>query len=131
MSIRSAEMTKHALNAYLATSISFVNELASLAETCGADVRDVVRALRHDRRIGPRAFLSPGPGFCGGTLGRDVQSLRRLGERSGRKTLQLEATLAGNAERLPALREKIRRACGGWQEIGRASWRERGENSVV
>ena len=117
MSIRSAEMTKHALNAYLATSISFVNELASLAETCGADVRDVVRALRHDRRIGPRAFLSPGPGFSGGTLGRDVQSLRRLGERSGRKTLQLDATLAVNAERLPALREKIRRACGGLQGI--------------
>src|SRR5712691_12999072 len=98
MSIRSAEMTKHALNAYLATSISFVNELASLAETCGADVRDVVRALRHDRRIGPRAFLSPGPGFSGGTLARDVQALRMLGERAGRATPLLDAAWAVNRE---------------------------------
>lgn len=113
MNWASAEMVKHALNAFLATSISFVNELADLAETCGADVRDVVRALRHDRRIGPHAFLSPGPGFSGGTLGRDIQTLRRLGEQAGRPTLQLDATLAVNVARLAALVEKTRRACGG------------------
>ncbi len=113
MSTGSAEMAKHALNAFLATSISFVNELASLAEVCGADVRDVVGALRQDTRIGPRAFLNPGPGFSGGTLGRDIQTLRRLGKEMGRKTTQLDATLAVNAERLPYLMEKIRTACGG------------------
>lgn len=113
MSTRSAEMTKHALNAFLATSISFANQLSDLAEDCGADVRDVVRALRHDRRIGPHGFLAPGPGFSGGTLGRDLQALRRLGERAGRRTPQLDATLAVNDSRLAALVDKTTRACGG------------------
>jgi len=113
MSLRSAEMAKHALNAFLATSISFVNELADLAEACGADLRDVVRALRHDRRIGPHAFLSPGPGFSGGTLGRDVQTLRRLARDAGRDTLQLDATLAVNSARVSKLIQKLTRACGG------------------
>ncbi|MEK7217342.1 MAG: nucleotide sugar dehydrogenase, partial [Chloroflexota bacterium] len=72
MSWQSAEMAKHALNAFLATSVSFANELADLAAAAGADVRDVMRVLRLDRRIGPQAFLSPGPGFSGGTLARDV-----------------------------------------------------------
>ena len=113
----SAELAKHALNAFLATSISFVNELADLAEACGADVRDVVRALRRDRRIGAHAFLNPGPGFSGGTLGRDIQTLRRLGEGTGCRTLQLDATLAVNRERLPHLLEMLRRACGGLRGI--------------
>ena len=113
MRLRSAELAKHALNAFLATSISFVNELADLAEACGADVRDVVRALRHDRRIGPHAFLKPGPGFSGGTLGRDVQALRRLARDAARSTPQLDATLAVNAARLPHLVEILARACGG------------------
>ena len=112
MSTHSAELAKHALNAFLATSISFVNELANLAEACGADVRDVVRALRQDRRIGPHAFLNPGPGFSGGTLGRDIQTLRQLGATTGRRTLQLDATLAVNRERLPYLVETLRQACG-------------------
>ncbi len=113
MSLASAEMTKHALNAFLATSISFANELAGLAETCGADIRDVVRALRCDRRIGPHAFLNPGPGFSGGTLGRDVQALRSIGEQLGRKTPQLDATLAVNREQLSRLFEKMYSACSG------------------
>lgn len=112
MSTHSAELAKHALNAFLATSISFANELASLAEACHADVRDVVRVLRHDRRIGPHAFLRPGPGFSGGTLGRDIQTLRHLGEQAGRKTLLLDAALAVNRERLPQLVEAVRQACG-------------------
>ncbi len=112
MSLRSAELSKHALNAFLATSVSFSNELAALAEACGADIRDTVRALRHDRRIGPHAFLSPGPGFSGGTLARDVQALRMLGERAGRAPPVLDAAWAVNRERLPTLLEKIRQACG-------------------
>ncbi len=112
MSWNSAEMAKHALNTFLATSISFINELADLAEATGADVRDVVRALRLDRRIGPYAFLSPGPGFSGGTLARDIQTLRRLGERRGCPTRQLDATLAVNAARLPSIVAKIRHLCG-------------------
>ena len=109
----SAEMSKHALNAFLATSISFVNELADLAEVCGADIREVTAALKRDRRIGPHAFLRPGPGFAGGTLGRDVQALRALGRRSGRNTVHLDATLAVNRSRLERVAETLRQACGG------------------
>jgi len=112
MSWSSAEMSKHALNAFLATSISFVNDLADAAEAAGADVRDVVRALKHDRRIGAYAFLNPGPGFAGGTLGRDVQTLRSLAARGGRATRLLDATLEVNSARLPRLVEKLRAACG-------------------
>lgn len=113
MSWASAEMTKHALNAFLATSISFVNDLADAAEAAGADVRDVARALKHDRRIGAYAFLNPGPGFAGGTLGRDVQTLRGLAARAGRPTRLLDATLEVNSARLPRLLEKLRAACKG------------------
>lgn len=105
----SAEMAKHSLNAFLATSISFVNELAGLAEVCGADIREVVRVLRLDRRIGEHAFLSPGPGFSGGTLGRDLQVLRGLGAGGKQKTLQLDATIAVNDSRLNSLLEKLKR----------------------
>ena len=112
MSWNSAEMAKHALNAFLATSISFINELADLTAATGADIRDVVRALRQDRRIGPFAFLSAGPGFSGGTLARDIQTLRRLGKRTGYPTSQLDATLAVNGRRLPNIVAKIRHLCG-------------------
>ncbi len=108
----SAELAKHALNAFLATSISFVNELAELAEASGADIREVTAALRRDHRIGSHAFLHPGPGFAGGTLGRDLQVLKALGARAGRPTPQLEATLQVNRARLTRLVEKLRQACG-------------------
>jgi UDPglucose 6-dehydrogenase len=72
MSVESAEMTKHALNAFLATSIAFINEIAAVCEESGADARDVARALKSDPRIGPRAYLSPGVPYSGGTLARDV-----------------------------------------------------------
>jgi UDPglucose 6-dehydrogenase len=108
----SAELSKHALNAFLATSISFVNELADLAEICGADIREVTSALRRDRRIGPQAFLRPGPGFAGGTLGRDVQALRELGARGQRPTPQMDATLLVNRGRPARLAEKLEQACG-------------------
>ena len=79
MSVESAEMTKHALNAFLATSVSFINEIAELCEQVGADAGAVERGLKSDSRIGPRAYLSPGAAFAGGTLARDVMSLSELG----------------------------------------------------
>ncbi len=72
MSIESAEMTKHAVNAFLATSVTFANELAAICERAGADAKEVERGLRTERRIGPYAYLSPGGAFAGGTLARDV-----------------------------------------------------------
>jgi UDPglucose 6-dehydrogenase len=60
MGVESAEMTKHAINAFLATSVAFINEIGSLSEAVGADASEVSRGLQSDRRIGPRAYLSPG-----------------------------------------------------------------------
>lgn len=77
--LRTAEMTKHAINAYLATCISFANELAVLCDIVGADALEVAEALRMDARVSPKAPLLPGSGFSGGTLARDVKVLRRLG----------------------------------------------------
>jgi UDPglucose 6-dehydrogenase len=79
MSVESAEMTKHALNAFLAASVAFINEIASICERVGADAKEVERALKSDMRIGPRAYLSPGSAFAGGTLARDVRFLTQLG----------------------------------------------------
>ena len=78
MSVESAEMTKHAINAFLATSITFINEIATLCECVGADAAEVSRGLKSDVRIGPRAYLSPGSAFAGGTLAREVVALAQL-----------------------------------------------------
>jgi UDPglucose 6-dehydrogenase len=78
MSVESAEMAKHALNAFLATSVAFINEIAVLCEQTGADAKEVERALKSDPRIGQRAYLSPGSAFAGGTLARDVVYLSSM-----------------------------------------------------
>lgn len=80
MSIESAEMTKHALNAFLATSVAFINEIASVCEKTGADALEVERGLKTDVRIGPGAYLHPGSAFAGGTLARDMRSLLSVGK---------------------------------------------------
>lgn len=80
MSIESAEMTKHAINAFLATSVCFANEMATLCECVGANAKEVERGLKTEERIGPKAYLSPGTAFSGGTLARDIRFLQKLGE---------------------------------------------------
>lgn len=96
MSVESAEMTKHAVNAFLATSVAFINELATLCEVTGADAKDVERGLKTERRIGPYAYLSPGAAFAGGTLARDVVFLREMGQRLGRATPLMDGIEASN-----------------------------------
>jgi UDPglucose 6-dehydrogenase len=91
MSVESAEMVKHALNAFLALSITFTNELASIGEQVGASAADIEKALRSDPRIGPNAYVKAGPAFAGGTLARDVQFLSAIAEHEN-----LEARLIGN-----------------------------------
>jgi UDPglucose 6-dehydrogenase len=83
--VESAEMTKHALNAFLATSVAFINEVARLGEVVGADAREVERALKSDVRIGPRAYVRAGGAYAGGTLARDVSYLIEQGEARGRE----------------------------------------------
>ena len=75
MSVESAEMTKHAINAFLATSVVFINELAILCEQVGADAREVEAGLKSEARIGPKAYLRAGNSFAGGTLARDIAFL--------------------------------------------------------
>jgi UDPglucose 6-dehydrogenase len=99
MGIRSAEMTKHACNAFLATSISFANEIADLCGDTGADIDDVTRGMRLDHRIGSHAFLSPGLGFAGGTLGRDLRALQALGTQHSVSTSVIDAVLEVNRAR--------------------------------
>jgi len=80
--VRTAELLKYAANAFLATKISFVNEMANLAEAVGADIRDVAKGMGLDRRIGPK-FLHPGPGFGGSCLPKDTVALRSFAKRAG------------------------------------------------
>ena len=75
MNLESAEMVKHGINSFLAISIVFTNHLADMCEITGARIDDVVSGMKSDPRIGQRAYLSPGIGFSGGTLGRDLQVL--------------------------------------------------------
>jgi len=88
MRTESAEMVKHALNSFLALSITFINEIGRLCERVGADAREVTAGLKSEPRIGPKAYLGAGGSFAGGTLARDVVTLTRLGE-SQLEALQL------------------------------------------
>jgi UDPglucose 6-dehydrogenase len=96
MSVESAEMTKHALNAFLANSIAFINEVATLCEEVGADSRQVEQGLKSDERIGPRAYLSAGGAFSGGTLARDISFLTLRAKRSGIPVPLLESIRTSN-----------------------------------
>jgi UDPglucose 6-dehydrogenase len=80
MGVESAEMTKHALNGFLATSVTFMNEIATVCESVGADAAEVSRGLKSERRIGPKAYLDPGDAFAGGTLARDIGFLCDLAQ---------------------------------------------------
>ena len=79
MGVESAEMTKHAINAFLGMSITFINEIASICENIGADAHEVETGLKSETRIGPAAYLSPGAAFAGGTLARDIEFLKYIG----------------------------------------------------
>jgi UDPglucose 6-dehydrogenase len=96
MSVESAEMTKHAINAFLAVSVAFINELAGICEEVGADAKEVERGLKTETRIGPRAYLSPGGAFAGGTLARDVAFLQALGRSCRRPTPLIDGIDASN-----------------------------------
>jgi UDPglucose 6-dehydrogenase len=96
MGVESAEMAKHALNAFLATSVTFINEVAAVCERVGADAGDVARALKTEQRIGPKAYLGPGGAFAGGTLARDVRALTAIGDAEGLVTAVLHGVWDSN-----------------------------------
>lgn len=93
--VSSAEMVKYAANAFLATKISFANEIANLCELVGADVRQVLPAVGADSRVGPR-YLEPGIGWGGSCLGKDVSSLIGTAEEYGYDAALLRAAVEVN-----------------------------------
>jgi len=107
MTLESAEMVKHALNTYLATCISYSSEIADVSERLGADMRDVVAALKTDKRVSPFAPINPGMGFAGGTLGRDIRSLMKLGKTTNYKMKLMETVYTVNKDRIGILMKKI------------------------
>jgi UDPglucose 6-dehydrogenase len=108
MSVESAEMTKHAVNAFLAMSVVFANEIASICESVGADAKEVERGLKTENRIGPRAYLSPGAAFAGGTLARDVAYLNQTAHERGVITPLLSSVLASNDSHKHWVQRKLR-----------------------
>lgn len=106
MSLESAEMTKHALNAFLATSVTFINELARICEAVGADAKEVERGLKTEGRIGPKAYLAPGVAYAGGTLARDVAFLTAFGNEHSVAVPLMQGIAASNQAHKNWLREK-------------------------
>lgn len=112
MSVESAEMTKHALNAFLALSVSFANEIAAICEQVGADAKEVERGLKSERRIGPGAYLAPGAAFAGGTLARDVQYLKALAAKHARPAALLSAIKESNDRHRSWANRKLEQCLG-------------------
>jgi len=112
MNLRTAEMTKHALNAFLATSVSFANEIANLCDELGADALKVATALRLDARIGEKARLLPGLGFAGGTLARDLKVLKNLGSKLGCETYLINGVLKVNEQQNRLVVRKLKKVYG-------------------
>ncbi len=110
--IESAELIKYASNAFLATKISFINEMSMLCETVGADVHEVARGMGMDGRIG-RKFLHPGPGFGGSCFPKDTQALVRTAQEHGVTSRIVEAVIEVNAAQKARMVKKIRTALGG------------------
>lgn len=116
MSIESAEMVKHALNAFFAVSISFANDIADVSEATGADIVEVIDGLRSDARIGRRAALGAGLGFSGGTLGRDLSSLLKIGREHGISLPLIESAIKKNSARPAGFVTRLEKLLGGLKD---------------
>ena len=110
-SLEAAELTKYAANAFLATKISFINEIANLCESIGCDVHDVARAIGMDRRIGSK-FLHPGPGFGGSCFPKDTEALASLAREFGRDSIIVDAVIEVNRRQRQAMVPKIEKLVG-------------------
>ncbi len=111
-SIETAELIKYASNAFLATKISFINEMANLCEEIGADVHDVAKGMGLDGRIGKK-FLHPGPGYGGSCFPKDTHALLRIAQENGVACRIVEAVVEVNAAQKARMVRKIRKALGG------------------
>ena len=110
--IATAEMIKYASNAFLATKVSFINEMATICEKVGADVHQVARGMGLDKRIGPK-FLHPGPGFGGSCFPKDTKAVSQIARQHGYGFEIVDAVIKVNDERPGIMVEKIVSAVGG------------------
>jgi UDPglucose 6-dehydrogenase len=109
---RTAELIKYAANAFLATKITFINEIADLAEKVGADVQEVARGIGLDNRIGAK-FLHAGPGFGGSCFPKDTEALIKIGQDHAAPLRIVETVAAVNDQRKRAMARKVSAALGG------------------
>lgn len=109
--LETAELIKYASNAFLATKISFINEVANICEKVGADVHDVARAMGLDKRIGPK-FLHSGPGYGGSCFPKDTLAFADLGKTLGSPASIVEAVIAVNRSQRARMITKIENAIG-------------------
>jgi UDPglucose 6-dehydrogenase len=110
-SLEAAELTKYAANAFLATKITFINEIANLCDAIGCDVHDVARGMGMDNRIG-RKFLHPGPGFGGSCFPKDTRALTTVADQFGVETLIVDAVVEANERQRQAMIPKIEKLVG-------------------
>lgn len=122
MSVESAEMTKHALNAFLAMSVAFINEIAAICEQVGADAKEVERGLKSESRIGPKAYLGPGGAFAGGTLARDIAFLSKIGQEHELPLPLFHAIRASNEAHKDWPRRRLIQLLGGLRNKTIAVW---------
>ena len=113
-SLEAAELAKYAANAFLATKISFINEIANLCENIGCDVHDVARAIGMDRRIGSK-FLHPGPGFGGSCFPKDTRALASVARQFGSESMIVDAVIEVNRRQRLAMVPKIEKLVGDLQ----------------
>ena len=109
---RTSELIKYAANAFLATKITFINEMADLCEKVGADVQDVARGIGLDNRIGSK-FLHAGPGYGGSCFPKDTRALIRTAQEAGAPMRIVESVADANEARKHRMAEKVKEACGG------------------
>lgn len=111
-SLEAAELTKYAANAFLATKISFINEIANMCDEIGCDVYDVARAIGMDNRIG-RKFLQPGPGFGGSCFPKDTRALAAVSRQFNSPSLIVDAVIEANERQRHRMVPKIEELVGG------------------
>lgn len=110
-SLEAAELIKYAANAFLATKITFINEIANLCDAIGCDVHDVARGMGMDNRIG-RKFLHPGPGYGGSCFPKDTRALTTVADSFGVETRIVDAVIEANDRQRDAMIPKIERLVG-------------------
>ena len=111
-SLETAELTKYAANAFLATKVAFINEIADLCEQVGADVQAVAKGMGMDRRIG-RTFRHAGPGYGGSCFPKDTLALVRTAQEAGTPVRIVESVVASNDRRKGVMASRVMAACGG------------------